>query len=120
MAHATLTEETFVVSPSDPLWDQLSKMKGILGVMGALNCAGSLPIESEDLGCTLRTLSEILDVVEKDLDKIDTQWEVLREFYLAHHPSLAAHPTKDPAKVNGHPKGKAKVSKGGSRNGHPT
>ena len=113
MARATLTEETLVTHPSDPLWDQLSKMKGILGVMGSLNCGGSLPIENEDLAWTLITLSEILDVVEKDLDKIDTQWGVLREFYLAHHTSLEAQPPQDQAKVNGHPKGKAKVRKEG-------
>ena len=120
MARATLTEETLVTHPSDPLWDQLSKMKGILGVMGSLNCGGSLPIENEDLAGTLIVLSEILDVVEKDLDRIDGQWRVLRDFYLAHHPSLEAQPTKDPATVNGNPKEKAKVRKEGSRNGRQT
>ena len=113
MKHATLTEKTLILCPSDPLLDQLSKVKGILGLMDSLNCAESLPIQPNDLGWTLITLGEILDVVEKDIEEIDTQWGVLRDFYLAHHPSPGTQPTKDQAKVNGNPKGKAKVRKEG-------
>jgi len=65
MSNATLTKETLILCPSDPLLDQLSKVKGILGLMGSLNCEGSLPIQNDDLGWTLMTLSEILEVVEK-------------------------------------------------------
>ena len=86
MSHTTLTEETLVVCPSDPLLDQLSKVKGILGLMGSLNCAGSNTIENEDLAWTLITLMELIEVLEKDLEEVDTQWGVLRDFYLAHHP----------------------------------
>ncbi len=113
MTHKTLTEETLSTNPNDPLLEQLSKIKGILGVMGSLNSGESTQIESEDLGWTLMTLSEILDVVENDLEEIDTQWGVLRNFYLAHHPGPGTQPTKDQAKVNGNPKGKAKVRKEG-------
>lgn len=113
MSNTTLTEETLMLCPSDPLLDQLSKVKGILGLMGSLNCAGSNTIQNEDLAWTLITLSEILDGVEKDLQEIDTQWGMLRGFYLAHHTSLEAQTPKDQARVNGNPKGKAKVRKEG-------
>ena len=86
MSHTTLTEETLMLCPSDPLLDQLSKVKGILGLMGSLNCAGSNTIENEDLAWTLITLMELIEVLEKDLEEVDTQWGVLRDFYLAHHP----------------------------------
>ena len=113
MCNTTLTEKTLMPCPSDSILDPLSKVKGILGLMGSLNCAGSNTIQNEDLAWTLITLSEILDGVEKDLERIDTQWGMLHGFYLAHHPSLGTQPTKDQAKVNGNPKGKAKVRKEG-------
>jgi len=120
MAHKMLTEETLTTNPNDSLLDDLSKIKGILGVMGSLNSGESTQIESEDLGWTLIALREMIEAMEDDLEEAGHQWKVLREFYLARHPSLAAHPTKDQATVNGHPKVKAKVSKEGSRNGSPT
>ena len=113
MARATLTEETLVTHPSDPLWDQLSKIKGVLGVMGALNHAESTPIESEDLGWTLITLREIIEALENDLEKAGYPLGKRGEFHRAHHTSLGAQPTKDPSTVNGNPKGKAKVRKEG-------
>ena len=76
MAHKTLTEETLSTNPNDPLLEHLSKIKGILGVMGSLNSGESTQIESEDLGWTLIALREIIEGMEDDLEEAGHQWDV--------------------------------------------
>ena len=112
MGHATLTEDP-LVTDAVSRWIKLSQIKGIMGLIRSLNCARSTPTQPQDLAWALIAVREMIEALENDLEEAGSQLRKCGGLHLA-------HPTKDQAKVNGHPKWKAKVSKGGSRNGHPT
>ena len=119
MGHKTLTEDPLITNAVS-FWIKLSKIKGILGLMRSLKCAGGQTIQPKDWAWTFITVREMIEALENDLEEAGYKLGERGEFHLAHPTLLKAQPTKDPATVNGNPKGKAKVRKAGSRNGRHT